>query len=175
LIEQLASRGERTFDLLTNLFKGYKATKDRKFVEYIEKKEETYEEGTDLLPEQLMRQASNKYKIPKLQNAWAAPTPEEEQITALQAQVDNLSSKAKRSFPNTRNDAKPRPKHDFKGIKGKGKHQEEKGKRPEKEEWMLLKPADPAKSTFNKGKEYWGCDNHQAFGRHTPSDCQGKG
>jgi hypothetical protein len=172
LIEQLASRGEKTFDLLTNLFKGYKTAKDRKFVEYIEKKEETYEEGTDLLPEQLMRLASNKYKIRKLQNAWAAPTPEEEQITALQAQVDHLS-KSKRPFPSK--DAKPKPKHDFKGIKGKGKQQEGKGKRPDKEEWMLLKPADPSKSTFNKGKEYWWCETHQAFGRHTPSDCQGKG
>jgi hypothetical protein len=39
----------QTFDnLLTNLFKGYKAAKDEKLVEYIEKKEEYYEEGNNL-------------------------------------------------------------------------------------------------------------------------------
>jgi hypothetical protein len=40
LIEALNARGEMTTDLLTSLFKGYKAAKDEKFVEYIEKKEE---------------------------------------------------------------------------------------------------------------------------------------
>ena len=45
LIEALNARGETTTDLLTNLFKGYKAAKDEKFIKYIEKKEEYYEEG----------------------------------------------------------------------------------------------------------------------------------
>jgi predicted deacetylase len=48
LIEALNVRGETTTDLLTNLFKGYKAAKDEKFIKYIEKKEEYYEEGNGL-------------------------------------------------------------------------------------------------------------------------------
>jgi hypothetical protein len=54
LIEALNTRGETTTDLLTNLFKGYKAAKDEKFVKYIEKKEEYYEEGNDLGANELM-------------------------------------------------------------------------------------------------------------------------
>ena len=40
LLQQLAARGEVTQDMFTNLLKGYKAAKDKRFVEYIEKKEE---------------------------------------------------------------------------------------------------------------------------------------
>jgi predicted deacetylase len=41
LIEALNARGETTTDLLTNLFKGYKAAKDEKFIKYIENQEAT--------------------------------------------------------------------------------------------------------------------------------------
>lgn len=39
-LKQLSSGGKITFDLLSNLFKGYKAARDQKFVEYIKTKEE---------------------------------------------------------------------------------------------------------------------------------------
>jgi hypothetical protein len=45
VISLLYAQGEQTQDLLLNLFKGYKACKDAEFVEYIKKKEDTYEEG----------------------------------------------------------------------------------------------------------------------------------
>jgi hypothetical protein len=41
---------------------------------------------------------------------------------------------------------------------------------------MLVKPktGEPSKITKN-GKEYWWCTNHEAWVRHNPSDCKGKG
>ena len=48
LIEGLASRGETTHDLLSNLFKGYAATSDTTFTSYIERKQEQYEDGTNI-------------------------------------------------------------------------------------------------------------------------------
>ena len=44
-VDTLAARGETTTDLLTNLFKGYLAASDRNIVEYIESKQERYDEG----------------------------------------------------------------------------------------------------------------------------------
>jgi hypothetical protein len=63
LIEGLSSRGETTHDLLTNLFKGYKAASDRQFIAYIKKKEDDYDEGNNIDPTTLMTLAANKYKI----------------------------------------------------------------------------------------------------------------
>ena len=47
--EGLTARGESVNDLLLKLFKGYKATAVTNFVEYMEKKEESYLEGKDLI------------------------------------------------------------------------------------------------------------------------------
>ena len=90
LVEQLSARGEVTHELLTFLFKGYKAAQDKAFVKYIAKKEDEYEEGTVTVPEILMTQASNKFKTRRLRGVWMAPTPEEATIIALSAEVDKL-------------------------------------------------------------------------------------
>jgi hypothetical protein len=90
LIEALNTRGETTTDLHTNLFKGYKAAKDEKFVEYIEKKEEYYEEGNDLGANELMSLAKTKWSIRKQKHLWNAPSKQEEKILALEAKVKKL-------------------------------------------------------------------------------------
>jgi hypothetical protein len=92
LIEALNARGETTTDLLTNLFKGYKAAKDEKFVAYIEKKEEHYEEGNDLGANKLMSLAKTKWSIRKQKHLWNAPSEQEEKILALKAKVKKLES-----------------------------------------------------------------------------------
>jgi hypothetical protein len=92
LLEALNARGETTTDLLTFLFKGYKAAKDEKFVEYIEKKEEYYEEGNDLGANKLMSLAKTKWSIRKQKHLWNAPSEQEEKILALEAKVKKLES-----------------------------------------------------------------------------------
>ena len=52
LVDGLRSRGETTQDLLVNLFKGYMACSDREFVAYIKRKQDAFEEGTELEPDQ---------------------------------------------------------------------------------------------------------------------------
>ena len=44
LLDSLNARGETTHDLLSNVFKAYKSTTDKTFVEYIRKKEDQYDE-----------------------------------------------------------------------------------------------------------------------------------
>ena len=101
LLSQLHARGETTHELLTFLFMGYKAAQDQAFVRYIEKKEEDYEEGMDTVPTTLKNLAANKYKTRVLKKLWMAPTPEEEKIIALSAEVDKLKKQR---------DDKPAPK-----------------------------------------------------------------
>ena len=60
----LRARGEVMHNLLVNLFKGYKATADNCFVQYIEGKEDDYNEGCEVTEDALMELAESKYKIP---------------------------------------------------------------------------------------------------------------
>ena len=76
--EGLIARGETVDDLIMKLFKGYKATSDTKFVEYIDKKEEAYLDGKDFEPDELMQVALNKYILRKEKGEWGAPLAEQE-------------------------------------------------------------------------------------------------
>jgi len=87
LVQQLHARGGTTHDLLLNLFKAYKVIKDKEFTKYINDKKNEYNEGKDINPSQLMLLASNKFKTMKQDDEWNAPSEEQEQIMALQAQV----------------------------------------------------------------------------------------
>ena len=72
--EGLTARGESVNDLLLKLFKGYKATADTNFVEYMKKKEEAYLEGKGFDADELMQLALNKYTI-RVEMASGGPHP----------------------------------------------------------------------------------------------------
>ncbi len=58
--EGLVARGERTDDLLTNLFKAYLVVSDQEFVRYIKAKKDEYDDGGDIDEDKLMTLALNK-------------------------------------------------------------------------------------------------------------------
>jgi hypothetical protein len=157
-LNSLAARGQATQDLLANLFKGYKAASDKKFQEYIQKKEDDYDDGMEIQPMQLMQLALNKYKTLVEGGKWNAQTEEEERIIALEAQLRQLANPKKNN----------RDKKNQKDSKKKG---EKKGKKPK---WMTVKPKDgePNHKTVDN-KKYWYCPNHEAWVRHSPSECKG--
>ena len=66
LLEGLASRGKTTHDLLSNLFKGYASGSDTTFTSYIERKQEEYEDGTNIKPTDLMSLADKSYNTLKI-------------------------------------------------------------------------------------------------------------
>jgi hypothetical protein len=72
--------------LLVNLFKGYKASKDAEFVDYIKKKEDFYEEGGQVEYQQLMDWVLNKFKTRKESEEWCQRTIEEECPTSSAGQ-----------------------------------------------------------------------------------------
>lgn len=167
LIQELKARGETSNDLLINLFKGYKAAADSKFVEYIEKREDEYEDGEEMNPEILMTRAANKYKTLLLKDKWMAPSAHEEKVLALEAKIKVLSAKR----------AKAAPSKDGGNSKGKvGNKKKQEGRRDkEKPAWMFQEPVDKNEVKIVDGKKYYWCPNHKCWTRHKPSECKGKG
>lgn len=162
LVDGLRSRGEITNDLLINLFKGYSACSDREFIEYIKRKEDSFEEGNEITPDQLMKYADEKYKTLLQKGTWNAPDANEEKILALQVEINKLKNKAGRSKKKSSN--------------GKSKAQKEKP------EWFNSRPSD---GNLNAPKEWNGkmwhychkdtggkCDG--VWRQHLPSECKGK-
>ncbi len=93
LRDTLMARGETSNNLFVKLFKGYKATSDRRFFAYIEKKEEDYKNGSiSITPQQLMTLATNRYEVLIDKGLWNAPSAEEEKILALEATVKRLQN-----------------------------------------------------------------------------------
>ena len=53
LLARLSARGETSNDMLTNLLKEYQTVSNSVFFKYIERKQETYDNGQDLTPTDL--------------------------------------------------------------------------------------------------------------------------
>jgi hypothetical protein len=159
----LEARGERTLDLLVNLFKGYKAVADAKFVAYIGRKEDSYNEGTDISENALMDLAEAKYQIMLENGEWKAQTMEQKKIVALTQQLHTIQH-SQHQTPEKRTPGKPEEQ------KGTGK-----GKTP----WYYIKPKDgEGKTKTMNSKTYNWCVNHGEEGKwviHTPAECQAKG
>jgi hypothetical protein len=86
-VEQLAARGENSPDLLVYLFVAYLAVLDKKFVEYVERQKDKFDEGEDITTTELMQVALIKYKDRKRSDKWLAASADEEQIIVLTRSV----------------------------------------------------------------------------------------
>lgn len=161
-LHALEARGQRTEDLLVNLFKGYMAASDKTFRNYILKKQEEFEDGIQIQPHQLMHLALQKYSALIDKGEWNAPTEEEKAITALQSQLKRIVDNESET-----NDTKKK-----KGKKnGKGK---KSGK--ERPAWMSEKPKEgESQKKMVNGKQYWWCTNHKMWCRHSTEQCEHKG
>jgi hypothetical protein len=99
LVEGLETRGAVSTDVMVNLFKGYANAKDKHFKQYIRTKKDAYDEAEGEAPfdeSKLMVLAENKYKDMKTNETWNAPSEQEQQLVALQAQIKSLKEKRKR-------------------------------------------------------------------------------
>jgi hypothetical protein len=88
----LSSRGKSSNDIIINLFTIYLACSDKKFIEYIEKCQDEYEEGVDITYQSLMTKAEKKYQSRILNDEWNSLSQEQE-IIALKAKVVSLSER----------------------------------------------------------------------------------
>jgi hypothetical protein len=167
----LQARGEKTDDLIINLFKAYLNVADQNFVEYMKKKKDDYDEGTTTLePETLMTHALNKYHILVQEHKWKAMSPQDEQLVALKAQYEQLRDanlRLARSIV-----GKKSTKGNSDGKKGKDKKGKNKQSR-QQEQWKKEPPkeGDPLTKIVNNKTYNW-CSHHLAWTFHTDADCR---
>ena len=117
-VKQIVACGETSSDQLISLFAAFMAVPDKKFVNYIEKQKDRYDEGEDLSTKRLMQVALIKYKDRKRSDLWQVRSIKEEQILALTAQIDAMekakvsAAKAKKLDTKKGNDAKKKARTD---------------------------------------------------------------
>ena len=76
-MDGLKARGERTDDLMINLFKAYHVASYIEFVIYIKTKRDQYNDGYNISPDELMTSALNKFEILIKENKWKSMPPEQ--------------------------------------------------------------------------------------------------
>ena len=166
-IEQLAARGE-TPDFLINLFTAYMAAPDKKFIEYIEKQKDKFDEEEYVTVKKLMQVALTKFKDRKRSATWQAPTPQDEENMALSAEIIEL----KKEMTNQNAGGKAAKS----GKKGDDTKKSYKARMAEKYAWKLVPPASGEPKTKEVSKKtYHFCPHHNndagAWVIHHPSKC----
>jgi len=166
LLKGLRARNQTPPDIITSLFAAYKLAADSKFVEYITRKEEEYEDGTDdLKAEKLMTMALSKYKIYKGRNEWMKKTKQELQFVAMHSELEDAK---KRLALATRGGGKGRggTANATKATEKKDGDSVHRGARPGRPNtgqfaWkgVIPKAGEPHKKSVN-GKSYVHCPHH---------------
>lgn len=166
----LVARGERTDDLMIQLFRAYAAVTDRTFVQYIQSHKDRYDDNETYSEDGIMTLALNKYENLRREGRWNAPTPEQSQIVALTATMakikdDNLKLSDKLTKSSTGRQQAQAKENKPKAAKKNSKTATQKYI---PEAWMKV----PPKSKTHKEKEYHWCPKHKAWGRHKPTQCR---
>ena len=164
LTHALTARGERSTDLISNLFEAYKVVPDDDFKAFIQRKEDEYDEGDDIDSNRLMNLASVKYSVLKQRGTWNAPDPRDAKIVALQSQLATIKKQvnSQSNKKNKSNDNNNR------------RNNKESTPASRREEWMTKAPKndEPKFKVVNNLKYHW-CPTHKAWTRHKPEDCKG--
>ena len=173
LIDQLASRGEKSEDLMANLFEAYRSAPDKLFVNYIENIINEYDEGKEILPLDLMQSAQNKYKVLVDEKKWAAQTKEQKEIVALQAQLAQYKHN-KRGNNNNRPSNHQANNNRQNRNNGNRSNSNNRTSNYVKPAWMTKAPseADKNKPKTVNNIEYWWCPHHKSWGQHKISECR---
>ena len=157
-VDGLASRGHTSLDLIVNLFKGYKAVKDDRFQDYIQKIEDGHEDGSNVITStnELMVCAVNFYKKQVTRDEWEQPTQHQKEVLALQAEVLHLK---KQSSKNNADEAKGKDGVHKKGTKAKPENTKQK---PERPGWLKdhTKPKQESLTKYRTwyGTKWYWCD-----------------
>ena len=176
-IMSLSSRGEMSDDLMTNLFDGYLACADKKFIEYIEHMKDAYDEGAELTAETLMTRAETKYaQRTGLDKDWNAPTEEQEDIVALKAKLEaavaNIKQRRNKFQAGDMNRNKASKKVAFKIDKGKAKGKKDRNFSG-KMAFRNTKPKAREPTTKVVDGDTWHyCYHHGFWGHHKASECR---
>ena len=174
LLGSLAAHGETTQDLLTNLFKGYKAATDSAFTAYIQHKEEESNDGNAITPNSLMSFARNKFVTLTTEGKWNAMSVTDTKLVAMRAEINRLKSPHSNSNAKRHsNQDKPR-KHKPDTTNSKNTNNSNKKGRVHRKpaDWAKEPPTDgqPRTCTVNNRLYHW-CMHHKQWVMHNPKEC----
>ena len=179
LLLALKARGERTLDLLTNLFKAYAVCNDKEFTGYIKDLRTDHDMGTRVLnPKTLMYYAEKKFKIMVTTKTWEAPSQVDEEIMALQVRMEKMQEQLKKAEANRSKKKKGGGDDDKKDDSRKRKKKD--GDKKERPDWFNSAPEDGKvheKKFWNGHYWYYCCDETGGkcggvWRRHKPSECK---
>jgi hypothetical protein len=141
----------------------------------LEQKKETWEEGTDFTPDELMSWALNKYTLLKSRHKWGLESAED-QLVVLTSTVkdlkDNnlkLTKALSQKFSNRghKGPITPRPKSE--------PSPKSKSQKPKPVDWELWMDVPPPPGTpltqVRDGKTWNWCRFHRYWARHLPQGC----
>ena len=124
-VKMLTARGEQTQDLLLKLFWAYSTSYNHAFADYIRRRKDTHLEGNTLTSEDLINSTKHKYHQLVELGTWNAPTPEEQNLLALETKV------AKMSQPRRHNNREDPHNQNKNRNKSKNKHRSKPDGDPE--------------------------------------------
>lgn len=155
--------------LIAHLFKGYKTVPDPDFLSYIQQKQNSYDEGNDTQPNQLMELALNKYKILVEAGVWNKADDTKDRVFALEARTKAMAKKIKGNSNSTKKPRSP-PSKNTQPAKKQPKSNKEKAS----DRWKRVAPKD-GDSTHKlvDGKDFYWCPQHRSWTRHKAEECKG--
>ena len=167
LRKRLSGLGETSSDLTEHLFEAYLTVQDTMFRAYIAEQQSKYDDGEDISPDTLLQRTEARYNTYLTRQQWKAKTPEQEEIIALKAQINNLKANTKKNKPANNRRAEQR-ETDSK-PKGKASKVEPKSFKG-KWAWKNETPSDPNATKEFNGKTYKYCTLHK-WGTHSTLEC----
>ena len=171
----LKARGERTDDLMINLFKAYQVASDGEFVRYIITKRDQYDYGYNISTDKLMTYALNKFEIPQKENKWKSRSSKQEHSVALAFVIEKLKDERIKPSKIFKTSSTGKGKFRFK-VKRKGKGQKQSGKQSQygkgedecnKRELKYLEE----NTKIVNNKTYFWFPTHKVWNIHRPKEC----
>jgi hypothetical protein len=96
----LASKGETSNDIITNLITGYMAYTVKRFVAYLDKCKDNYKEVKDITYQGIILKAERKYQSQVKNNKCNTLTSKQEKVIVLKAKIALINSfKPKKEYP----------------------------------------------------------------------------
>ena len=176
LLRGLRRRRQRTdeYDLIANLFKGYKAASDETFVEYIARKEEEYEEGTEMTSDKLMSLALDKYAHRVRGDKWKKPSEQTAKLLAMEAKLERIQKENKKLRADRRTRSAGRSSGERNNNNQVSDNANKSPKGRDRPEWMFQEPPKEEKGKPKKvgAKTYHWCDAVKVWGTHTAGECR---
>ena len=165
--EGISARGDEAISLIMELVKGYKVAADHEFVKYIKTREDRYLERETLTDDLFMQLTLNKYTIMKENGEWGSPTEQDEQMTALSAdmfkKMEALSKITKKIKKRGKIDQDRSNQYPNNNISNKVR----KARKEARHTWKNFPPqqGDLESKVFEERTYYW-CPNHQVWYIH---------